>query len=165
MRVQPTQHQEETRSFPAYAEPLWLCSPDEIYRWVKIGLWIWFITTGLFGWISVPPCPWASQESLPWHPATPPPAPWSFMVLWRKANFTFCKALLQCEIGLLRDTERKSFWLMGCYCMFQHFLRFMKFWQRYYVLTFVPSQQTGRHIMLCAIDMTTGYCPDLFIEL
>lgn len=24
---------------------------NEIYRWVKIGLWIWFIVTNLFGWI------------------------------------------------------------------------------------------------------------------
>lgn len=42
---------------------------NEIYRWVKIGLWIWFITTKLFGWISLPLCPWSSQESFTWHTA------------------------------------------------------------------------------------------------
>lgn len=45
-------------------------SSNEIYRWIKIGLWIWFIATKLFGWIFLPVCPWSSQESFTWHPAT-----------------------------------------------------------------------------------------------
>lgn len=102
---------------------------NEIYRWVKIGLWIWFITTKLFGWISLPRCPWflsgephlASSHQPPRLSLSVFPSVF-FMVLWRRANFSqFLKStLLRFEMGLQRGHKGGRFCSMRCYSMSQH---------------------------------------------
>lgn len=103
---------------------------SEIYRWVKIGLWIWFITTKLFGWIALPQCPWCSQESFTWHPATSyslsplrslPPS----VVLWfcgaELISVNFWKALCYTAKWVSKEVIREEvFWLMSCYFMSKH---------------------------------------------
>lgn len=99
---------------------------NEIYRTVKIGLWVWFITTKISDWIPLPPCPWSSQESFTWHPGTSHSISAFlsvFMVLWCRANSSqFLKStLLYYEMGLQRGHKGGSFCLTGCYYILLHF--------------------------------------------
>lgn len=125
---------------------------NEIYRRVKIGLWIWFITTKLFGWILLPPCPWSSQESFTWHPATSHSiSPSLSLFLWfcgaELIPVNFWKALCYTVKWVSKQVTREEvsdWWdVIICYSIFWDLQCLAT-----NIVTFTFCQQTPFHIML-----------------